>query len=451
MGWVTAKPSSISDSDVQEPSDGSASLSSARFIAIGALLLFASAINYMDRQTLANVGTRITREFNLREQQYGNLEASFGLSFAVGSLMFGFLADKVPLRFLYPTVLFLWSATGFLTGYVNGYHSLLACRGMLGFFEAGHWPCGLKAVQILLDPRRRAMGNSVLQSGTSIGAFLTPQVLGLLLTEQEGSWRLGFQIVGAIGIVWIVAWFLVVRSTDFQKKKEIVSDTSTSWEVCIREILTVRMLAVVIVLTLINACWQTLRAWLPKVMLQEYKYEEAFTLNFVSCWYLVTDVGCLGAGFLAVWLAHRGMSIKKSRSITFLICSLLTATLMLVPFLTQGPWLLVVFLLAGAGTLGLFPMFYSFSQDVSKDHQGKVTGITSALGWTLSSPTQSMFGYLKDQTHSYSTGLMIAGALPLIALVFLVSLWPNRNRGAMPMGRVGEFDKVRCRSRFRSS
>jgi len=440
MGWLTSTPASEDKDKVHRDNehDRTRSLRSSRFVAIGALLLFASAINYMDRQTLANVATRITTEFKLSEQQYGNLETCFGLSFAVGSLVFGFLADKVPLRVLYPTVLFLWSATGFLTGYVNGYDSLLACRGLLGFFEAGHWPCGLKATQMLLDPRRRALGNSVLQSGTSIGAFITPQLLGFILTEKEGSWRLGFQIVGAIGLLWIVAWFLVIRSTDFQKSSNedansqgfshdtsLPSQRESAFRVCIRDMLTTRMLAVVVVITLINACWQTLRAWLPKVMQQEYHYEEAFTLNFVSGWYLMTDVGCLGSGFLAVWLAQNGMSIKKSRSLTFMICALMTATLMLVPALTKGPLLLAVFLMAGAGTLGLFPLFYSFSQDVSKDHQGKVTGITSALGWGLSSPTQSMFGYLADQTNSYATGLAIAGALPLVALVFLVWLWPN--------------------------
>lgn len=438
MGWISSNPNDGDPVTTKGSPEGpQTSLGSSRFIAIGALLLFASAINYMDRQTLANVGARITSEFKLSEQQYGNLETSFGLSFAAGSLLFGFLADKVPLRILYPTVLFLWSATGFITGYSNDYWSLLGCRGMLGFFEAGHWPCGLKAVQILLDPRRRAMGNSVLQSGTSIGAFLTPQLLGYILTEQPGSWRLGFQIVGAIGLIWIVAWFMIVRSTDFQKRSTEDSNlqpigsaepqkvSESSFQVCLREMRTSRMLAVVIVLTLINACWQILRAWLPKVMQQEYQYEEAFTLHFVSIWYLVTDVGCFASGGLAVWLAHRGMSIKKSRSLTFLTCGTMTGTLMLVPFLTQGPWLLAVFLIAGAGTLGLFPMFYSFSQDVSKDHQGKVTGITSALGWALSSPTQTMFGYLRDKTNSYSTGLAIAGALPLIALVFLVWLWPT--------------------------
>ena len=39
------------------------------------LLLLASAINYMDRQTLANAAVRITREFHLSQAQYGNIEA----------------------------------------------------------------------------------------------------------------------------------------------------------------------------------------------------------------------------------------------------------------------------------------------------------------------------------------------------------------------------------------
>ncbi|MFN9914105.1 MAG: MFS transporter, partial [Pirellulaceae bacterium] len=138
------------------------------------MLLLASAINYMDRQTLANVGLRVTTELSLKEQQFGALETVFGMAFAAGSLIFGFLADRLSIRWLYPLVLLLWSAVGFLTGFIESYSQLLLCRGLLGFFEAGHWPCGLKATQALLNPGQRPLGNSVLQSGTSIGAIITP-------------------------------------------------------------------------------------------------------------------------------------------------------------------------------------------------------------------------------------------------------------------------------------
>jgi hypothetical protein len=41
---------------------------SRRWIVCG-LLLFASAINYMDRQTLANAAVRVSREFQLTQEQ----------------------------------------------------------------------------------------------------------------------------------------------------------------------------------------------------------------------------------------------------------------------------------------------------------------------------------------------------------------------------------------------
>src|SRR3954462_6937945 len=102
------------------------------------LLLLASAINYMDRQTLANASHRITEEFGLHQEQYGNLELGFGWAFAVGSIVFGLLADKISVRALYPVVLLLWSGAGFATALTSSYPGLLLCRVLLGFFEAGH-------------------------------------------------------------------------------------------------------------------------------------------------------------------------------------------------------------------------------------------------------------------------------------------------------------------------
>src|SRR5437764_11554365 len=78
------------------------------------LLLLATTINYMDRQTLANAAVRISEEFRLSKEQYGSLEVAFGWAFAMGSLVFGFIADRVSIRWLYPALLIGWSLMGFL-------------------------------------------------------------------------------------------------------------------------------------------------------------------------------------------------------------------------------------------------------------------------------------------------------------------------------------------------
>ncbi len=108
---------------------------------VSGLLLLATMINYMDRQTLSNLAVRITEQFDLSNEQYGDLEFVFGVTFALGSLFFGILADRLSVRWLYPFILVAWSVVGIATGFSQGYRSLLVCRGLLGFFEAGHWPC----------------------------------------------------------------------------------------------------------------------------------------------------------------------------------------------------------------------------------------------------------------------------------------------------------------------
>ena len=59
-----------------------------------------------------------------------------------------------------------------------------------------------------------------------------------------------------------------------------------------------------VVIASINTTWQILRAWLPKILQEGRGYSESQTLHFTSAWYLVTDVGCLGAGALAVTTAR---------------------------------------------------------------------------------------------------------------------------------------------------
>jgi len=390
------------------------------------LLLLASAINYMDRQTLANASVRITKQFQLSQEQYGNLEWAFGWAFAVGSVLFGILADRISVRWVYPAVLVLWSGVGFATGLVQSYGGLLVCRTLLGFFEAGHWPCAIKTTQRLLDPQDRAMGNGLLQSGASLGAIATPLVMRFLLTDDPASWRFPFQIIGALGLVWIVFWFAMVRESDLAPgplpSLAPGSDRAKAASIW-RVLFSRRMLVVLFMVACINTCWQTWRAWLPKFLMEGRGYAEGDALYFNSLFYVATDVGCVGAGALSLWLARRGRTVHQSRWLVFLGCAGLTALSVAVPGLPRGWPLLAVLLVVGAGALGVFPVYHALTQELSADHQGKVTGVAGVAGWILSSPGQSLFGWLIDRTGSFDVGLAVAGCLPLAAFLALWLFW----------------------------
>lgn len=387
------------------------------------LLLLATMVNYMDRQALANVSKRITDEFQLTEKQYGTVEAWFSYAFAIGTLLFGFVADRVNIRWLYPTVLVLWSAMGFLTGYSKTYEQLLLCRTLLGLFEAGHWPCALRTTQLLLEPKDRTLGNSVLQSGASIGAIITPLVMTASLTDAPGSWRPAFQYIGAAGALWAVFWFMATSGVQLHHQPAKSTGHTPSKQSFLSVILSRRFFVLMILVISINLCWQLYRAWLPKFLQSGRGFDEAYSLKFMSLYYVFTDVGCIASGLASAWLVRRGLTVTGARILTFALFAALCMSSIAIPFLPRGNLLLCVLLLQAMGSLGVFPCYYSFAQALSKEHQGKVSGVSGSLAWFATAPMQIYFGSLVDTTKSYDFGLVGVACLPMLATIVLIFLW----------------------------
>jgi ACS family hexuronate transporter-like MFS transporter len=390
------------------------------------LILLATMLNYMDRQTLSQSATDIGQELRLSNEDYGKLEQGFGLAFALGGLVLGFVADRVSLRWLYPAVLLAWSATGFATSWAEGFNELLVCRVLLGFFEAGQWPCALAASQRLLSRSDRALGNSVIQSGASIGAVLTPLVVQAMVTDAPGSWRGPFRVIGLLGAGWAMAWLLTIRRGDLDRvaadSPRLPETTTTSRAMFVR-----RFLVLAIVVVAINLCWHFYRAWLPKMLREQYHVSRSFANYFTSLFYIATDVGCLGAGLAVKGLTTRGWTVHRARIVTFLGCGALTALGALTTVLPPGWLTLGLFLLVGAGALGMFPIYYSLTQELSARHQGKVTGALGCIAWLSSALMHWQVGRWVDRTGSYGTVLVVSGLLPLAALVVLALLWDRRS------------------------
>src|SRR5262245_8424284 len=177
------------DSVTTQPSALSPQPSPWRWWVCGAMML-ATLLNYMDRQVLPQIATELKTLYGLDDARYGTVGRNFAFAFAFGSIFFGFLADRVGPRMLYPFVLVGWSFAGLATPLMRdpeftahfelgepgsgAYHWLLLCRTMLGFFEAGHWPCALLTARNILTAKDRPLGNGVLQSGAALGAILVP-------------------------------------------------------------------------------------------------------------------------------------------------------------------------------------------------------------------------------------------------------------------------------------
>jgi ACS family hexuronate transporter-like MFS transporter len=456
------------------------------------LLLLATMLNYMDRQTLSQLITTIQREYHLGDDRYGNLEMGFGLAFASGALIFGFLADRLNIRWLYPVVLFGWSLAGIATAFApaigavvwswfgsaglsssrgdpapeQAYLGFLICRIALGFFEAGHWPCGLITIHVILSRKDRSFGNSILQSGAALGAILTPLLVILMLPPRlpvfgvslaglfgsptgdgplslaglvsagmdtinplpAGAWRFPFVAIGVIGMTWAVPWLLLVRSGDLDRKPEVLpaSDQGAVKPPSLDRLAFVRMYVTLIVIVIsINLTWQFFRAWLPKFLEERRGYSLREVAFLISAYYIAADAGCIGVGWTVKWLAGRGWDVHHARLATFGLCAALALLSLRIMVLGAGPVLVIVLLLLGVGALGMFPNYYAFTQEVSKVHQGKISGSLGTITWVSSAVMQRMVGDYVKATGSYDAPIIMAGIVPSVALVVLLLLWPR--------------------------
>ncbi len=278
------------------------------------------------------------------------------------------------------------------------------------------------------------MGNSILQSGASLGAISTPIIIRLVVGDSvaDSAWRQPFFIIGGVGLLWAMLWVSVIRRGDLPSHKAEEGEASTEiYRDAMRLLTDRRFWALVFMVVCINTSWQLIRAWLPKFLQEGRGYTEAQALYFNSVYFIATDVGCILAGVAGLALTRRGMSVHGSRVLVFFGCSLLAAMTTLAAMLPHGWALLAVLLCVAAGTLGLFPCYYSFTQEVSVRRMGLLTGMLSSIGWLASAPTQKIFGIVVDRTGSYDFNLAILGWAPLIGLMVFIVVWP-RHPAATP-------------------
>src|ERR1700749_4091894 len=89
--------------------------SHARFTIIG-MIFIAVVINYLDRSNISITVPELKKTFGFDNSQMGFVLSGFGWSYAAFQIPGGWLADRIPPRFLYPPILILWSLCTALLG-----------------------------------------------------------------------------------------------------------------------------------------------------------------------------------------------------------------------------------------------------------------------------------------------------------------------------------------------
>jgi len=175
------------------------------------VFVLSSAINYLDRQSLATLAPLLRADFHLSREQYGWILSAFSTTYAASAPFAGIIIDRIGLNRGISLAVGLWSAAGIATGFSTGLGGLVGCRAVLGIAEAGGIPSAGKAVHTYLRPPERAMGNAINQAGVSLGMILAPPVATWIAVRH--GWRMAFVLTGILGLLWIPVWNFAARRT----------------------------------------------------------------------------------------------------------------------------------------------------------------------------------------------------------------------------------------------
>src|SRR5580658_2073972 len=174
-----------------------------------ALMLVGTVVIYVDRNVLGVLAPILKKELNFTTEQYSYVVSSFQIVYSFAQPVAGFLTDLIGPRVGYAVAAVIWGGAAALHGLSTGWMSMAAFRALLGLSEAVAIPTGTKVSTIWFPTKERSIATGWFNSGSSIGAAVTPPLVIFLAATT--SWRLAFIFTGLLGLLVAILWYVFYR------------------------------------------------------------------------------------------------------------------------------------------------------------------------------------------------------------------------------------------------
>lgn len=421
-----------------------------RWIICG-LLFLAATINYIDRQVIGILKPTLQAEFGWSELDYGDIVFAFQLAYGIGFIFAGRMMDRLGTKVGFSVAIVLWSLAaighaeavvvgemvgpifafaGF--GYSTSVAGFIFMRFLLGIGEAGNFPAAIKTVAEWFPRRERALATGIFNSGTNIGALMTPLIVPWITLSY--GWYWAFVVTGLIGFFWLILWWALYSSPEKHptvtpaELAYIRSDPAEPskflpW----RKLLPHRQAwAFAAGKFLTDPVWWLYLFWIPDFLNRNHGLDLTRMGPPLIVIYLVADFGSIGGGWLSSTLIGRGWSVNAARK-----TAMLTMALAVVPIVfassVQNLWVAVALVsIAAAAHQGWSANLFTLTSDMfPKAAVGSVVGfggMSGAIGGML---IAKVTAYLLETTGSYLPVFIMAGCMYLVALGVIHLLVPK--------------------------
>jgi ACS family hexuronate transporter-like MFS transporter len=404
--------------------------------AIVALLFFATTVNYFDRFLMGILAPLLESEIGWSEQEYGYIIAAFQFAYATGTLLIGYVIDRIGTRWGFALSVTLWSVASMLHAAARSWVGFALARVGLGLSEAGNFPAAIKTVAEWFPKKERAFATGLFNGGSNVGAIMAPLLIPLIIA-QFGSWRWVFILSGFLGLFWLVFWLIFYnkpRESKHTNQAEIdfiedgepeVEHEKISWI----KLLKYRQLwAVAFGKLFADPVWWFYLFWGAKFLHSKFGVDlKELALPLVTI-YVVADFGGIAGGAMSSWLIKRGKSVNFSRKITMLVSALLVLPVMTVPYHSSIVISVALISLAAAAHCSWSANIFTVASDLfPKQVVATVTGFATTISTLGGMLTALLVGYVLNESGSegYNIAFAVASGGYLVGIAVLHLLVPK--------------------------
>jgi ACS family hexuronate transporter-like MFS transporter len=419
-----------------------------------ALIFFATTINYVDRQVIGILKNTLEGEFGWNEIDYSNIVFSFQLAYAIGLVISGRLMDRLGTKTGYALAVIIWSlaamahaeATVFgpwaaglfaLVGFaaLPSVAGFIVARFALGLGEAGNFPAAIKTVAEWFPKSERAFATGIFNSGTNVGALLTPLVVPWITIAY--GWYWAFIITGLLGFLWLAVWWLMYERPErhprlspaelaYIRSDHEEAETRVPWA---RLLPHREAWAFAIGKFMTDPVWWLYLFWIPDFLNRTHGLQLTQLGPPLVAIYLIADVGSIGGGWLSSWLLKRGWTINAARKTAMFVCAAAVLPIMLAAQATSL-WTAVALVgLAAAAHQGWSANLFTLVSDTfPRRAVGSVVGFGGMAGAVGGMLVAKVTGYLLEWTGSYAPVFLLAGTAYFLALAIIHVLVPRIER-----------------------
>jgi ACS family hexuronate transporter-like MFS transporter len=385
-----------------------------------ALVTAAIAISYFDRQTLPVAIASIERTIPLSNQQFSWLQFAFLIPYAVLYAAGGRLLDVVGTRRGFLLIMLWWSAACALHGLARGFGFLLVARCLLGMGEGGGFPAATRVVAEWIPLNRRSTAMGIINAGTAVGSVLAPPLIGVVLLTV--GWRAVFFASGAIGLAWVVWWYLGYRGSN-EASMPAIDARAVARELSLMDLAGMRSVQVLVFAKFMSdSAWYFYLLWLPKYLYDARGFDIKQVSYFAWIPYAASGIGSFLGGWLSSALLSRGRSLDFSRKFVLGLSALLMPVVMLVPRVPVG-WALGLFSIAFFCQQSWSGLIMTLPADIFPlSSVGSVAGMVGFGGAIGGAVFGVVAGFLLSRGFGYGTLFLIVGTFHIIGFLAILLL-----------------------------